>query len=105
MWSSSMLSIAGLADDEKTFEAELSFESPCVAHGIRLDFVLNYDLGYVNVDTASHSHESGGSFCTLIRVLLEPLVIENPTKEKAKIKIVCAGGLVDVEFIGLSSKT
>ena len=105
MWSSPKLTMSELAEADKTFEAELAFESPCVAHGVRLDFVLNYDIGDVVIETASHGQESGGSFCSLIRVLPESIVIENPTKKKAKIKIVCEGGLVDVEFMELSSKT
>ena len=94
-----------LVEAEKTIVAELAFETPCTAHGIRLDFVLKYDIGDVAIETASHDHESGGSFCNLIRVLPEPLVIENPSSEKAKIKVVCDGGLVDVEFVESSLKT
>ena len=103
MWSSPKMTMAELAEAENTFEAELAFDSPSVAHGIRLDFVINYDIGDVVIDAASHGHESGGSFCNFIRVLPESLVIENPSEEKAKIKIVCEGGLVDVEFTEQSS--
>ena len=102
MWSSPKLAMSELAEADKTFEAELAFESPCVAHGLQLDFALKYDIGDVVIETASHAQESGGIFCNLIRVLPESLVIENPTKEKAKIKILCEGGLVDVEFMELS---
>ena len=99
VWSSPKLTMSKLAEAERTFEAELAFDSACTAHGIRLDFVLKYDIGDVTIETASHDHELGGSFCNLIRVLPEPVVIENPSSEKAKIKVVCDGGLVDVEFV------
>ena len=105
VWSSPKLTMSKLAEAERTFEAELAFESACTAHGIRLEFVLKYDIGDIVVETASHDHESGGSFCNLIRVLPESLVIENPSSEKAKIKVVCDGGLVDVEFVESSLKT
>ena len=57
MWISDTMSMAALAKADINLEGELEFEGNCVAHGIVLSFVLDYDCGEVVVDTEMMSKD------------------------------------------------
>ena len=57
VWLGPKMSMAALAEADTNLRAELEFDANCVAHGIVLSFVLNYDCGDVVVDTEMMSQD------------------------------------------------
>ena len=57
MWLSDPMSMAELATADIYLGGEVGFDGNCVAHGIVLSFVLNYDCGEVVIDTEMMSND------------------------------------------------